>query len=53
MTTILAAPPTKPKVPTHERPPHLRSLRHPLTRREAMDMFARHEMAETFARYCA
>lgn len=52
MTTVLAVP-TPPRVLTHQRPAHLRLLSQPLSRREAQEMFARHEMADTFARTCA
>lgn len=41
------------RVVTHAQPLHLRSLSHPLSQREAMDLFARHELAETFAAKCA
>ncbi len=43
----------RPRVLSHDRPRHLRCLRHPLTRREADEMYARQQVAETFQRLCA
>ena len=56
MTTPPSAPrviPARLRVVTHERPLHLRSLSHPLSRAEAEAMFARHQLAEAFAIQCA
>lgn len=44
---------SRPRVVSHERPLHLRSLSHPVSRREAEQIFARQQVAEAFGRLCA
>lgn len=38
---------------TRGRPLYLRSISHPLSRREAEQLFARQEAADSFGRHCA
>ncbi|MBK7723023.1 MAG: hypothetical protein IPI32_12615 [Austwickia sp.] len=45
--------PARQRVASHDRPRYLRSLRHPLTRREAEQVFERQQVAEAFGRLCA
>lgn len=44
---------SRPRVVSHDRPLHLRSLSRPLSRREAEAIFARQQVAEAFGRICA
>lgn len=52
MTNQATIPP-RPRVVSHERALHLRSLSHPVSRPEAVRMFARQQVAEAFQRLCA
>lgn len=45
--------PTSPRVIAPQRPLHLRSLARPLSRAEAIELFARQQAAEAFGRICA
>lgn len=52
MTKQTTIPPRQ-RVVFHERPQHLRSLSHPVSRQDALQMFARQQVAEAFQRLCA
>ena len=51
--TDQTAPSQRLRVVSHERPLHLRSLSHPISRGEADRISARQQVADAFQRHCA